>query len=67
MSFTYGLMGWIQGLTGIIVYFIVLNDYGIKPLTLIFLNLKNGYFPKDTDVYDPAAPNSGNTNWGIDS
>jgi hypothetical protein len=43
-------------------YFYVLNDYGIKPTTVYFLNNEPGYFPNGTDVYDPQAPNYGNTN-----
>jgi sodium/potassium-transporting ATPase subunit alpha len=64
MAFTYGEIGWMQGLSGMIVYFIVMNDYGFKPLTLVYLSLTNGYYPNPTDVYDPTQPNSGNTNWG---
>jgi hypothetical protein len=38
MSFTYGEIGWIQALSGMVVYFIVMNDYGFKPLTIVFIN-----------------------------
>jgi len=47
-----------------LVYFIVMNDYGFKPHSLIFLNLQKGFFPEPTDVYDPFEPNFGNSNWG---
>jgi hypothetical protein len=43
-------------------YFFVLNDYGIKFKTSLFLNGEPGYYPAATDVYDPQAPNYGNTN-----
>ena len=39
MSFTYLQIGWMQALSGMLVYFIVMNDYGFKPSTLLFLNL----------------------------
>jgi hypothetical protein len=30
----------------------------------MFLALEDGYFPNDTDVYNPHLPNFGNTNYG---
>jgi hypothetical protein len=42
-------------------YFYVLNDYGFKFTTVAFLNNEPGYTPNGTDVYDPQAPNYGNT------
>jgi len=42
----------------------VLNDYGFRPATLIGLNRQSGYYPKDSDVYNPNQPNNGNTNYG---
>lgn len=63
MSFTYLQIGWMQALSGMIVYFIVMNDYGFKPSTLFGLNLKPGYVPLSTDKYAPdSPPNYGNTN-----
>jgi len=53
-----------QALSGMVVYFVVMNDYGFKPHSLIFLNRQWGYYPLDTDVYDPFEPNFGNSNWG---
>lgn len=46
-----------------ICYFIVMNDYGFKPHTLVMLNPQNGYYPLDTDVYNVNEPNFGNSNW----
>lgn len=53
-----------QALSGMVVYFIVMNDYGFKPGTLLGLNLKSGYVPKDTDTYLPYSDIGvhGNTN-----
>jgi sodium/potassium-transporting ATPase subunit alpha len=45
MSFTYLQIGWMQALSGMVVYFIVMNDYGFKPGTCLGLNLKSGYVP----------------------
>jgi hypothetical protein len=42
-----------------------MNDFGLKPHSLIFLNKEKGYYPKSTDVYNPNEPNYGNTNFGI--
>ena len=53
MSYTYLQVGWMQALSGMIVYFIVMNDYGFKPHTLLFINQLFGYYPRDEDVYNP--------------
>ena len=51
-----------------LVYFIVMNDYGFKPWTLIGLNLKSGQVPLSTDKYDPYNPQGyGNSNYNNDS
>jgi hypothetical protein len=63
-------------------YFLILNDYGIRPRTLWDLSEKKSFLPKTTDVYNPskttyercfAAPSSntdmcilGNSNAGQD-
>lgn len=44
-------------------YFLVMNDYGIKIFTTFFLNLREGYFPNASDMYDPDQPNFGNSNF----
>jgi hypothetical protein len=41
-----------------------LNDYGIKPTSILFIALEEGYYPKDTDIYNPDLPNFGNSNYG---
>lgn len=43
-----------------------MNDYGIKPVSMLFLALEPGYFPKESDVYNPDLPNFGNSNYGSD-
>ena len=63
MSFTYLQIGWIQGLSGMLVFFVVMNDYGFKPHSLVMLNQLNGFYPNDSDVYNPNEPNWGNSNW----
>jgi len=32
----------------------------------MFLDPEVGYWPKDTDVYNPNLPHNGNTNYGIE-
>ena len=56
----------IQACAGMLTYFWVMNDYGFPIKTLIFLNQELGYIPRPTDVYNPALPNFGNSNWGYD-
>ena len=41
-----------------------MNDYGFRPSGLLGIDPTKGYFPKETDVYDPSKPNNGNTNFG---
>jgi sodium/potassium-transporting ATPase subunit alpha len=64
MSFAYLQIGMLQACAGMLTYFWVMNDYGIKVLTTLFLNQRPGFFPNGTDVYDPNQPNFGNTNFG---
>jgi len=44
-----------------------MNDYGIRPGTLFYLDPELGYYPKETDVYNPNLPHNGNTNYGIEA
>jgi len=39
MSFTYLQIGFMQTLSCMLCYFIVLNDYGFKPSMLLFINM----------------------------
>ena len=42
-----------------------MNDYGVPIKTTLYILNKEGYMPKETDIYDPLAPNKGNTNVGV--
>jgi magnesium-transporting ATPase (P-type) len=63
LAYSYLNIGIIQSFAGMLTYFLVMNDYGIKIFTTFFLNLREGYFPNATDVYDPNQPNFGNSNF----
>ena len=52
ISFAYFQIGVIQASAGIYTYFLILNDFGIRPGTVWFLALEKNPLPKDTDVYD---------------
>jgi hypothetical protein len=45
-------------------YFYVMNDYGFRPLSLVFLSDQTGYYPDPEDIYNPNLPNFGNRNFG---
>ena len=64
IGFAYMQTGVIQHFAAFNTFVWVMNDYGIKPRTLLWLSLENGYYPKDTDVYNPDLPNFGNSNYG---
>jgi len=64
ISFSYLQIGMIQQFGALFCYFFIMNDYGFRPGTLFGLDPTEGYYPKDSDVYDPAQPNNGNTNVG---
>merc|ERR1711990_83377 len=53
ISFAYLQIGVIQASAGMYTYFLILNDYGIRPQTLWDLSEKKSFLPKKTDVYDP--------------
>lgn len=52
LSFAYLQIGIIQSFAGMLTYFFVMNDYGFRPETLIFINQRTGYFPNADDVYN---------------
>jgi len=64
ISFSYLQIGMIQQFGAFFTYFYVMNDYGIRPGTLFWLDPELGYYPKPTDVYNPNLPHNGNTNFG---
>merc|ERR550514_2721646 len=51
ICFAYLQIGVIQASAGIYTYFIILNDYGIRPNTLFDLALLKNPLPNDNDVY----------------
>merc|ERR1711998_799044 len=51
ICFAYLQIGVIQASAGIYTYFVILNDYGIRPNTLFDLALLKNPLPNDTDVY----------------
>lgn len=66
ISWSYFQVGMIQQFGAFFTYFHVMNDYGVRPGTLFWLDGEKGYFPKGTDVYDPSADDYGNSNKGDD-
>lgn len=64
LAFAYMQTGIMQHFAAFYTFVHVLNDYGIKPRTLLFLALENGYYPDENDVYNPDLPNFGNSNYG---
>ena len=52
ISFAYFQIGVIQAFAGMYTYFLVLNDFGIRPGTLWGLALQRGPQPAELDVYD---------------
>jgi len=51
ICFAYLQIGVIQASAGVYTYFIILNDYGIRPNTLISLANRKNTFPNESDVY----------------
>jgi hypothetical protein len=64
MAWCYGMIGWIEGMGAMMIYVMVLNDYGVKPATIIGINKLEGYVPKDDDIYNPNVEGYGNSNYG---
>ena len=55
LSFSYFQIGILQTLSGFFTYFVVMNDYGFKPYTLIGMITAEGVKPNSTDVYSPSS------------
>jgi len=53
ISFAYLQIGIIQASAGMYTYFLILNDFGIRPQALWGLALIKNPMPKATDVYNP--------------
>lgn len=41
-----------------------MNDYGIKPISMMFLAIEVGHWPAPEDRYNPDLPNFGNSQYG---
>ena len=62
MTVSYLQMGLIQTCGGFLTFFLVMNDFGFSPYSLIGL-ISKPYLPHNSgDVYDPTHPFFGNTN-----
>lgn len=64
--FAYLQIGITQAAAGFYTYFVIMNDFGIAPQTIWFLHLKQGFFPKGTDQYDPSVEGFGNSNYLVE-
>jgi len=53
ISFAYLQIGVIQASAGMYTYFLVLNDFGIRPQTVWKMALLKAPLPMPTDIYDP--------------
>ena len=61
ISFAYLQIGIVQAAAGFFTYFYIMHDYGFTPAGLFGLTQIKSYRPLDTDVYDPAKDNKGNS------
>ena len=52
ISFAYFQIGVIQASAGMYTYFLILNDFGIRPTCVWRLALQRGPLPLETDVYN---------------
>ena len=64
LSFSYFQIGILQSLSGFFTYFVVMNDYGFKPLTLVGMITREGIAHASSDKYTPSLSPTykGNTN-----
>jgi sodium/potassium-transporting ATPase subunit alpha len=53
ISFAYFQIGVIQASAGMYTYFLILNDFGIRPHSLYWLSENRMPMPNPTDIYDP--------------
>mmetsp|Transcript_27962 Transcript_27962/g.42274 ORF Transcript_27962/g.42274 Transcript_27962/m.42274 type:complete len:1185 (+) Transcript_27962:2-3556(+) len=61
ISFAYFQIGVIQASAGMYTYFLIMNDFGIRPSSLWFLSLNEAPIPGSDDIYDPTAPHFGHS------
>lgn len=62
LVFAYLQMGVIQTCGGFVCYFMVMNDFGFPPASLLYTILKPYFEHNHYDVYNPNVPFFGNTN-----
>jgi sodium/potassium-transporting ATPase subunit alpha len=55
ISFAYFQIGVVQAAAGMYTYFVILNDFGIRPQSLWFMSELLAPLPKPGDIYDPTA------------
>jgi len=55
ISFAYFQIGAIQASAGMYTYFLIMNDFGLRPTTLWRLALNKAPFPDPDDLYDADA------------
>jgi len=55
ISFAYFQIGAIQASAGMYTYFLIMNDFGLRPTTLWRLALNKSPFPAANDLYDADA------------
>jgi sodium/potassium-transporting ATPase subunit alpha len=60
ISFAYFQIGVIQASAGMYTYFIVLNDFGIRPGTVWQLALNRGPYPGKSDIWNASLDNEVN-------
>ena len=53
ISFAYLQIGVIQASAGMYTYFVILNDFGIRPQALWGMSELRAPLPAKTDIYDP--------------
>jgi len=56
ISFAYFQIGVIQASAGMYTYFLILNDFGVRPTCVWQLALQRGPLPGPNDVYRPNEP-----------
>ena len=66
ISHGYFQIGIVQAFSGFFTYFVVMNDYGFKPATLIGLIYVKGRLPASGDTYSPLLANKGNKGTATD-
>jgi sodium/potassium-transporting ATPase subunit alpha len=64
ICFSYLQIGIIEFAAGMFTFYYCLNDFGMPFTVVNFLNTQIGYYPLESDFYNPYEPNFGNSNFG---